>query len=149
MERRQQESERQVQALLHKTRRLWEENDMLRIQVSSSGPSHSRQPKRQQMNFKQNKEVSFPVNEKFSPDSQEVRPEEKFPPTSPTLLDESSDSTCISTQRRHDKRSQLSDAMRTWLGPQTLDMKGRQRVAMGQEVCPSPSVAVVMLDWLP
>ena len=122
---------------------------MLRIQVSSSGPSHSRQPKRQQMNFKQNKEVSFPVNEKFSPDSQEVRPEEKFPPTSPTLLDESSDSTCISTQRRHDKRSQLSDAMRTWLGPQTLDMKGRQRVAMGQEVCPSPSVAVVMLDWLP
>lgn len=41
MERRQQESERQVLALLHETRRLREENQVLRIQVSSSGPPHS------------------------------------------------------------------------------------------------------------
>ena len=32
------ESEWQVQALLQETRRLREENDVLRIQVSSSGP---------------------------------------------------------------------------------------------------------------
>ncbi|RVW57830.1 hypothetical protein CK203_115962 [Vitis vinifera] len=65
--------------MLHETRKLREENDVLRIQ--------------------------------------EVQLEEKFPPTCPTLLDESSDSTRISTKKRRDKRSQLSNAMRTWLGP--------------------------------
>ena len=41
MERRQQESEQQVQALLHETRRLRKENEVLRIQVSSLGPPRS------------------------------------------------------------------------------------------------------------
>ncbi|KAJ9691537.1 hypothetical protein PVL29_013653 [Vitis rotundifolia] len=45
MERRQQESERQVQALLQKTRRLRKENKVLRIQVSSLGTPRSRQPR--------------------------------------------------------------------------------------------------------
>ena len=40
MEKRKLESERQVQALLQETSRLREENDVLRIQVSSSGPPH-------------------------------------------------------------------------------------------------------------
>ena len=44
MEIRQQESEQQVWALLQETRRLKEENDILRIQVFSSGPLFSRQP---------------------------------------------------------------------------------------------------------
>ena len=47
IERRQQESERQVQALLQETRRLREENDVLRIQVSSSGPPRNQQPRGQ------------------------------------------------------------------------------------------------------
>ena len=50
MEIRQRESERQVQALFQETRRLEEENNVLRIQVSSSGPPRSRQPRSQQMN---------------------------------------------------------------------------------------------------
>ena len=41
MERRQQESEQQVQALLHETRIIREENEVLRIQVSSLGPPRS------------------------------------------------------------------------------------------------------------
>nr|CAN74662.1 hypothetical protein VITISV_037671 [Vitis vinifera] len=45
MERRQRESEQHVQSLLHETRRLKEENDKLCAQVSSSSPSHKRQPK--------------------------------------------------------------------------------------------------------
>ncbi|KAL6332485.1 hypothetical protein AAG906_008516 [Vitis piasezkii] len=112
MERHQQESEQQVQTLLRETRRLQEENDVLRIQVSSSGPSRSRQPKSQRTNSKQNEEV------------QEVQLEEKFPLTCPTLLDESSDSTRILTKMRRDRKSQLSDAMRARLGPQTPDMEG-------------------------
>ncbi|RVW36617.1 hypothetical protein CK203_072880 [Vitis vinifera] len=129
MERHQQESERQVQALPREARRLREENVVLRIQVSSSGPSRSRQPKSQQTNSKQNEEVSFPQNAKFPSSSQEVQLEEKVPPTCPTLLDESFDFTSILTKRRHDKKLQLSNAMRARLGPQTPGMEGRPRVA--------------------
>ena len=50
MEIRQRESERQVQALFQETRRLEEENNVLRIQVSSSGPPRSRHPRSQQVN---------------------------------------------------------------------------------------------------
>ncbi|RVW19850.1 hypothetical protein CK203_060109 [Vitis vinifera] len=45
MERSQLKSERQMQALLCKTRRLKEENEVLRIQLSSSGPPRSQQPR--------------------------------------------------------------------------------------------------------
>ncbi|KAL6343216.1 hypothetical protein AAG906_021014 [Vitis piasezkii] len=45
MERRQRKSERQMQALLCETRRLGEENEVLRIQVSSSGPPRNGQPR--------------------------------------------------------------------------------------------------------
>ena len=41
MERRQCESERQMQALLQETRRLREKNEVLRIHVSSSAPPRS------------------------------------------------------------------------------------------------------------
>ena len=50
MERRQRENEQQVQALLQETRRLKEENDVLRIQASSSGPSHDQQLRNQRTN---------------------------------------------------------------------------------------------------
>ncbi|KAJ9682518.1 hypothetical protein PVL29_018437 [Vitis rotundifolia] len=104
-ERCQQESERQVQALLRETRRLREENDVLCIQVSSSGPSRSRQPKSQRTNSKQKEEVSYPRNIKFPSSGQEMPPEEKFPLAYQAPLDESSDSTHISTKRRCDRRS--------------------------------------------
>ena len=45
MERLQRESKWQVQALLQETRRLREENDVLRIQVSSLGPPHDQRPR--------------------------------------------------------------------------------------------------------
>ena len=41
MERHWRESEKQMQALLQETRRLKEENEVLRIQVSSSAPLRS------------------------------------------------------------------------------------------------------------
>ncbi|KAL6330030.1 hypothetical protein AAG906_039945 [Vitis piasezkii] len=91
MEIRQQESERQVQALLQETRRLEEENDVLRIQVSSSGPPRSRQPRSQSSS-------AYHAQQ-----------------------DESSNSTHVLTKRRRDRKSQLSDAMReAYPGPLTV-----------------------------
>ena len=130
MEKRQQESEQQVQSLLYETRKLREENDVLRAQVSSSGPSHDRKPKSQRTNSKLNKEVSFPRNMKLPYGSQEIRPNEKLSPAYQMLLNKSFDSTRVSTKRRHDKRSQLFDVMQAWLRPQTPGMEGRPRVAM-------------------
>ncbi|KAL6322071.1 hypothetical protein AAG906_003475 [Vitis piasezkii] len=136
------ESEQQVQTLLCETRRLRKENEVLHIQVFSSGLPCSRQPKSQRTNSKQNEDVSFP-------NSQEALPKEKLPPTVPMPLDESFDSTRISTKRRRDRRSQLSDTMRAQLGPQIPCMKGRQCVATTHEVYPGPSATAVVPDWPP
>ena len=147
MERRQQESKRQVQSLLCEIRRLREEIEVLRIQVSSSSPPCSRQPKSQRTNSKQNEKMSFPKDAKFISGSQEIRPKEKFPPTCQALLDESFDSTHISTKMRHDRRSQLSDTMWARLGHQTPGMEGRPCVAATQEACLGSSATMVMLEW--
>ena len=75
--------------------------------------------------------------------------EEKSTPTYQAPLDESSDSTRISTKRRRDRRSQLSDAMRARLRPQTPGMEGKPRIVIAQEVYPGSSAVAVMPDWLP
>lgn len=103
MERRQQKSERQVQALLYETRRLRQENDVLRIQTSSSGPSRSQQPRSQQTNSRRNKEVIYPENVESPSDEHVTRLDVRPLPTQHTLLDESSDSTRMSSKRRRDK----------------------------------------------
>ena len=64
-ERRQRKSKRQMQALLCETRRLGEENKVLRIQVSSSSPPRSGQPRSRQMNSRQNEEATYPGNVEF------------------------------------------------------------------------------------
>ena len=46
-------------------------------------------------------------------------------------------------------KSQLSDAMRTRLGPQMPGMGGKPHIATAQEACPSPSIAPVVTDWHP
>ncbi|RVW28607.1 hypothetical protein CK203_100879 [Vitis vinifera] len=65
MERCQRESKRQVQALLYQTRRLKEENKVLRIQVSSSAPPRSPQPRSQRVNSRKNEEATYPRNVDF------------------------------------------------------------------------------------
>ena len=124
MERSQLKSERQMQALLCKTRRLKEENEVLRIQLSSSGPPRSQQPRSQQTNSRQNEEATYPGNAEFLSNEQEIQPKERSPPTCHASQDESSESTHISAKKRHDRKSQLSDAMRARLGPQMLNMGG-------------------------
>ena len=125
MERCQQESKWQVQSLFHETRRFREENEVLCIQVSSSGPLVADNLKTIEQTPNKMKNVSFPKNARFLSGSQEIRPKEKFPPVCQALLDESSNSTCISIKKRWNKMLQLSDAMWAWLGPQTPTMEGR------------------------
>ena len=81
MERRQQESERQVQALLQETKRLTEENDVLRIQVSLSGPPRDQRPRGQGINSRHNHEATYPGNVKPSPNVHGVWPNEGPLPT--------------------------------------------------------------------
>ena len=103
MERWQQESERQLQALLHETRRLRQENDVLRIQASSSGLPRNRQPRSQQTNSKRNEKVIYPENAETPLDEHDTRLDARPLPTHHALLDEISYSTCMSSKRRRDR----------------------------------------------
>ena len=73
MERRQEESEWQLQALLQETRRLRKENDVLRIQVSSSGPPCDQWLRGQGTNSRHNQEATYPGNVEPFPDMCGVR----------------------------------------------------------------------------
>ena len=116
MERRQRENDRQMQSLIRQTRRLKEENEELCAQMSSAGPSQSRQPRSQQITLKCTNEASFLRNAEF-PLAHMMRSEEEFSPNHEVQLDEIFDSTQVSTKRRCDRRSRLSDAMQVGLGP--------------------------------
>ncbi|KAL6311133.1 hypothetical protein AAG906_012618 [Vitis piasezkii] len=60
--------------------------------------------------------ASFPRNVEFPWRSHDTI-EEELSPTHEVQLDEISDSTRVSTKRRCDRRSRLSDAMQVGLGP--------------------------------
>ena len=91
MERRQWESERQVQALLQETRRLREENDVLRIQVSSEPPRCQ-----QRRSLRCNQEAMYPGNASPPLDAHGVWPGEGPVPTHCAPQEESLDFTRIS-----------------------------------------------------
>ena len=59
MERRKLESKRQMQALLQETTRLREENTVLRIQASSTGPSHGQRSRGQGANSRPDPESIY------------------------------------------------------------------------------------------
>ena len=138
-----------MQALLRETRRLRGENEVLRIQVSSSSPPRSRQPRSQRTNSRQSEKVMYPGNVEFPCNEQEIQPEERSPPACHAQQDESSDFTHISATKRRDRKSQLSDAMRTRLGPQMPGAGGKPHVATAQEACLGPSTAPAITNWIP
>ena len=140
MERWQLESERQMQALLQETRRLREKNDVLRIQVSSSGPPHDQWWRDQGANSRLNLGAAYPETTGVAPDMCNEWPCERPLPTYHAPQDESSNSTRLSSKRQRDKRPQLSDAMRARLGPQTPG-KERPPTVATWETYPNPSVA--------
>nr|CAN69938.1 hypothetical protein VITISV_038782 [Vitis vinifera] len=92
-------------------------------------------------------EVSFHGNIEFPSGNHTMRDEEELSPTRQVQLDESSESTRVSTKRRRDRRSRLSDAMRAWLGPQTPGVEGKICIIETLEVCLGPSNTAIMSKW--
>ncbi|RVW96074.1 hypothetical protein CK203_027638 [Vitis vinifera] len=128
---------RQLKALLQETERLREENAVLRIQASTSGPPRRQRSRGQVANSRpqQEPESIYPGTTGAIPGACNVRPHEPRTPMPRAPREESSDSTHFSAKRQRDKKSQLSNSMRARLGPQE---PGRSRPPMATTWAPRP-----------
>ena len=120
IERRQLASERQLKALLQETERLKEENAVLRIQASTSGPPRRQRSRGQVANSRTEPESIYPGSAGAIPRACNVKPHEPRTPMPRAPREESSDSTHFSAKRQRDRRPQLSNSMRARLGPQLM-----------------------------
>ncbi|KAL6345033.1 hypothetical protein AAG906_007764 [Vitis piasezkii] len=98
----------EVQALLQETRRLKEENDVLRIQVSSEPPRCQ-----QRRSLRCNQEAMYPGNASPSLDAHGVWPGEGPVPTHRAPQEESSDFTHISSKGKREKDLPISQGHAT------------------------------------
>ncbi|RVW83287.1 hypothetical protein CK203_039658 [Vitis vinifera] len=100
IERRQLASERQLKALLQETERLREENAVLRIQASTSGPPRRQRSRGQVANSRpqQEPESIYPGTTGAIPGACNVRPHEPRTPMPRAPREESSDSTHFSAK---------------------------------------------------
>ena len=104
IERRQLASERQLQALLQETERLREENAVLRIQASSTGPPRRQRSRGQVAISRPEPESIYPGTVGVVPETSNVRPHEPHTPMHRAPHEESSDSTHFLAKRQCDKR---------------------------------------------
>ncbi|RVW74805.1 hypothetical protein CK203_053845 [Vitis vinifera] len=103
-----------MQILLQETRKLREENNVLRIQGFSQ---HQHYQRRQDPCH--NQEAPFPQEASPTLEEHEAWPSETPVHTHHVRRDKSSGSTRVSSKRQREKMPQISDAMRARLGPQT------------------------------
>ena len=129
-----------MQALLQETRRHREENAVLRIQVSFSGPPHDQRSRGQGANSRPSPKSVYPGTTGVIPNMRDERSRERLVPTYHAPQDESSDSTRLSSKRQCDKKPQLSNTMRARLGPQEPG-KERLPTAATWETYPNPPMA--------
>ena len=108
---------------------------MLRIQASTSGPPRRQRSKGQVANSKPGPESIYPGSTGAIPGTYNARPHEPRTPMPRAPREESLDSTHFSAKRQRDKKSQLSNSMRTRLGPQE---PGRTRPPMATTWTPRP-----------
>ncbi|KAL6314113.1 hypothetical protein AAG906_011851 [Vitis piasezkii] len=139
IERRQLASERQLKALLQETERLREENVVLRIQASTSGPPRRQRSRGQVANSRPEPESIYPGTAGAIPGTCNVGPHEPHTPMPRAPREESSDSTHFSAKRQRDRKSQLSSSMRARLGPQE---PGRSRPPVAATWAPRPDPMV-------
>ena len=128
--------------------KLREENVVLRIQTSSTGPSRHQHSRGQVANSRPEPESIYLKTTGAIPETCNARPQERHTPIHQTPLEESSNSTRLSSKRQCNKRPQLSRAMRARLGPQE---PGRPRppVATTWGVHPDPMVTPMVQNVLP
>ena len=118
IEKKQLASEKQLRALLQETERLREENAVLRIQASTSGPTRRQCSRGQVVNSRPEPESIYPRLTGAVPGAYNARPHEPRTPMPRAPREENSDSTHFSAKRQRDRKSQLSSSMRARLGPQ-------------------------------
>ena len=106
IERRQLASERQLQALFQETEKLREENAVLRIQASSTGPLHRQRSRGQIANSRPEPESIYPGTTEAVPKTSNVRPHEPHTPMHRVHCEEGSDSAHFSAKRQCDKMPQ-------------------------------------------
>nr|CAN59840.1 hypothetical protein VITISV_039833 [Vitis vinifera] len=133
MERRQRENERQMQVLLQETRKLREENNVLRIQGSFEPQHYQRM-----QNPCHNQEAPFPREVIPTLEAHEVWPNETPVHAHHVRRDESSGSTRVSSKRQREKRPQIFDAMHARLGPQT-PCKNRPHTTISMDAHSEPN----------
>ena len=133
MERRQRENERQMQVLLQETRKLREENNVLRIQGSFEPQHYQRM-----QNPCHNQEAPFPREVIPTLEAHEVWPNETPVHAHHVRRDESPGSTRVSSKRQPEIRPQISDAMRARLGPQT-PCKNRPHTTISMDAHSEPT----------
>ena len=148
IERRQLESERQMQALFQETARLRKENAELRIQASSTRPPRGQCSRGQGANSRPDPKSIYPGTAGAIPETGNVRPQERHTPMHQAPQEESSDSTRLSSKRQRDKRPQLLDAIRARLGPQEPG-KTRPPVATTWGAHPDPLVTPMVQNVFP
>ncbi|RVW95512.1 hypothetical protein CK203_028720 [Vitis vinifera] len=103
IERRQLASERQLQALLQETEKLREENAVLRIQASSTGPPRCQRSRGQIVNSRLEPESIYPGTAGAVLETSNVRPHKPHTPMHRAPHEEGSDSTHFSAKRQRDK----------------------------------------------
>ncbi|RVW72939.1 hypothetical protein CK203_053121 [Vitis vinifera] len=148
IERRQLASERQLKVLLQETERLREENAVLRIQASTSGPPRRQHLRGQVANSRPELESIYPGTAGAIPETYNMRPHEPHTPMPRAPREESSDSTHFSTKRQRDRKSQLLNSMRARLSPQEPG-RPRPSVATTWAARPNPMVTPMMQNVLP
>ncbi|RVW85881.1 hypothetical protein CK203_035323 [Vitis vinifera] len=132
IEKRQLASEKQLKALLQETERLREENAVLRIQASTSGPPHRQRSKGQVANSKPEPESIYPGSTGAIQERTTQGPMSHGTPMPRAPREESSDSTHFSAKRQRDRKSQLSSSMRARLGHKSLGDQGHQQPQPGR-----------------
>ncbi|RVX22912.1 hypothetical protein CK203_008219 [Vitis vinifera] len=148
IEKRQLASEKQLRALLQETERLREENAVLRIQASTSGPPRRQRSKGQVANSRPEPESIYPGSTGAVPGTYNARPHEPRTPMPRAPREESSDSTHFSAKRQRDRKSQLSSSMRARLGPQEPG-RSRPPAATTRAPRPDPMIAPMVQNVPP
>ena len=129
-------------------RKLREENAVLRIQASSTGPPRHQRSKGQVANSRPELESIYPGTAGAIPEAYNVRPHEPPTPLNRAPHEESSDSTHFLAKRQRDKRPQLSNSMRERLSPQK-PRGPRPPTATTWEAHPDPMVTPMVQNVLP
>ncbi|RVW43674.1 hypothetical protein CK203_080524 [Vitis vinifera] len=125
-----------------------EENAVLRIQASTSGPPRRQRSKGQVANSRPRARINISWVNRSCPRNIQRKAHEPRTPMPRAPREESSDSTHFSAKRQRDRKSQLSSSMRARLGPQEPG-RSRPPAATTRAPRPDPMIAPMVQNVPP